>query len=168
MGDLVDYGPDPVAVIDWIREIGYRQSQGTMTTLWITSTAAVATNTSTCQRPRGNYTWGQITEKEEQFLRDCLTSDLDFTFDRLKIRAIHGSPQSFFDYIYPDTPPEKVDECAGRHNLRLSSGRPHPRPMIRSPELTVLNPGSVGPAPGQATGGRPAWSSIPTQERGNY
>ena len=55
------------------------------------------------------YTWSQITEKEEAFLMS-LPLSLDFTFDALKVRAIHGSPKSFFEYIYPDTPAEQVEQ----------------------------------------------------------
>lgn len=60
-------------------------------------------------------------------------------------RAIHGSPESFFDYIYPDTPSEKVEQwLSGVSCDFLLAGHTH-APMIRKlSKFTMLNPGSVG------------------------
>jgi protein phosphatase len=90
------------------------------------------------------YTWSQITEREEAFLMS-LPLSLDLTFDSLKVRAIHGSPNSFFDYIYPDTPSDKVEQwLEGVRCDYLVAGHTHV-PMIRKLSgLIMLNPGSVG------------------------
>jgi protein phosphatase len=145
LGDLVDYGPDPLAVIDWIRDNRIptiRGNHDNAVALHVDCGCGYKyKHLSVATR---EYTWSQITEKEEEFLLS-LPVNLDFNFDGLKARAIHGSPESFFDYIYPDTPVEKVEQwLAGVSCDFLLAGHTHV-PMIRKlSRLTMLNPGSVG------------------------
>ncbi len=74
-----------------------------------------------------------------------LPVNLDFDLDSLKIRAIHGSPQSFFDYMYPDTPADKIGPWLADLTCDyLFAGHTHVPMIMKQPKLTVLNPGSVG------------------------
>ena len=108
MGDLVDYGPDPLAIIDWIRDNKIPTVRGNHdNAVGLHVDCGCGYKYKHLSEATREYTWSQITEKEEEFLMS-LPVYLDFTFDGLKVRAIHGSPQSFFDYIYPDTPADKI------------------------------------------------------------
>jgi len=145
LGDLADYGPDPLAVIDWIRDNRIPAIRGNHdNAVALHVDCGCGYKYKHLSEATREYTWSQITEKEEDFLRS-LPLSLDFTFDALKIRAIHGSPESFFDYIYPDTPVEKAEQwLAGVSCDFLLAGHTHV-PMIRKlSKLTMLNPGSVG------------------------
>jgi putative phosphoesterase len=145
MGDLVDYGPDPLAVIDWIRDNRIPTVRGNHdNAVALHVDCGCGYKSKHLSEATREYTWGQITEKEEEYLMS-LPLSLDFTFDGLKIRAIHGSPKSFFDYIYPDTPLDKVEQMLeGVSCDFLLAGHTHV-PMIRKVSgLTMLNPGSVG------------------------
>jgi putative phosphoesterase len=145
MGDLVDYGPDPLAVIDWIRDNRIPTVRGNHdNAVALHVDCGCGYEYKHLSEATREYTWGQITEKEEEYLMS-LPLSLDFTFDGLKIRAIHGSPKSFFDYIYPDTPLDKVEQMLeGVSCDFLLAGHTHV-PMIRKVSgLTMLNPGSVG------------------------
>jgi putative phosphoesterase len=145
MGDLVDYGPDPLAVIDWIRNNRIPTIRGNHdNAVALHVDCGCGYKYKHLSEATREYTWSQITDKEEEFLLSLPTT-LDFTFDHLKVRAIHGSPLSFFDYIYPDTPPDKIDRMLeGVHCDFLLAGHTHV-PMIRQfSGLTMLNPGSVG------------------------
>lgn len=145
MGDLVDYGPDPLAVIDWIRDNNIPTVRGNHdNAVGLHVDCGCSYKYKHLSEATREYTWSQITEKEEEFLMS-LPVYRDFTFDGLEVRAIHGSPQSFFDYIYPDTPVDKIGPWLADLTCDyLLAGHTHV-PMIRKqPNLTILNPGSAG------------------------
>lgn len=145
MGDLVDYGPDPLAVIDWIRDNNIPAVRGNHDN-------AVASHVdcgcgykykhlSVATR---EYTWKVLSGADLDFLRSLpLARDLEI--DGLKLKMVHGSPQSFFDYLYPDISPEKLAEyTAGITSDYLLTGHTHFPAILNAPTATVLNPGSVG------------------------
>jgi protein phosphatase len=145
MGDLVDYGPDPLAVIDWVRDNKIPVVRGNHdNAVALHVDCGCSYKYKHLSEATREYTWGQISENEEEFLMS-LPTNLDFTFDHLKVRAIHGSPESFFDYIYPDTPSEKVEQWLEKVSCDfLLAGHTHV-PMVRElSKLTLLNPGSIG------------------------
>ncbi|OPY29599.1 MAG: phosphodiesterase [Methanocella sp. PtaU1.Bin125] len=145
MGDLVDYGPDPLAVIDWIRDNRVPTIRGNHdNAVALHVDCGCGYKYKHLSEATREYTWSHITEKEEEYLLS-LPTGLDFAFDGLKIRAIHGSPLSFFDYIYPDTPADKVEQwLKGTECDYLIAGHTHV-PMIRKiAGMTMLNPGSAG------------------------
>jgi putative phosphoesterase len=145
MGDLVDYGPDPRATIDWLRSNKIPAIRGNHdNAVALHVDCGCGYKYKHLSEATREYTWSQITENEEKFLLS-LPLNLDLTFDGLKIRAIHGSPESFFDYIYPDTTSEKVEQWMADLSCDfLLAGHTHV-PMIRKlSKLTLLNPGSVG------------------------
>lgn len=145
MGDLVDYGPDPGAVIDWIRRndvpvirgnhdnaVGFMVDCGCG---YKYKHLSVATR---------EYTWKVLSEADMEFLRG-MPLDRDLEIDGLKLKMVHGSPQSFFDYLYPDIAPEKLAEyTAGIYCDYLLTGHTHFPAVLKAPTTTVLNPGSVG------------------------
>ena len=145
MGDLVDYGPDPGAVIDWVRNncmavirgnhdnaVGFMVDCGCG---YKYKHLSVATR---------EYTWKVLSEADMEFLRGIpLTRALEL--DGLKLKMVHGSPESFFDYLYPDISPEKLAEyTAGVTSDYLLTGHTHFPAVLKAPTTTVLNPGSVG------------------------
>ena len=148
LGDLVDYGPDPLAVIDWIRDNRIPTVRGNHdNAVALHVDCGCGYKYKHLSEATREYTRSQITEKEEQFLAS-LPLSLDFTFDGLTIRAIHGSPESFFDYIYPDTPPEKVGQWLAGHFLRLSARRPYARAHDHeAAEAHSIEPRQRRPAP---------------------
>jgi putative phosphoesterase len=145
MGDLVDYGPDPLAVIDWIRDNKIPTIRGNHdNAVALHVDCGCGYKYKHLSEATREYTWSRITEKEEEFLMSLPTS-LDFTFDSMNIRAIHGSPESFFDYIYPDTPSEKVEKMLENISCDyLFAGHTHVPMSRKFSRLTMLNPGSVG------------------------
>jgi len=65
--------------------------------------------------------------------------------DGLKFVLAHGSPRSFFDYLYPDTPENRLEEMAGdRICDYLCVGHTHKPAKFLFKGMTILNPGSVG------------------------
>jgi putative phosphoesterase len=65
--------------------------------------------------------------------------------DGIKIMLAHGSPKSFFDYIYPDTPAGRLEELTeGVSCDYLAVGHTHKPAILKTRRMAILNPGSVG------------------------
>jgi putative phosphoesterase len=145
MGDLVDYGPDPLAIIDWIRSNNVPTIKGNHdNAVALHVDCGCGYKYKHLSEATREYTWQTITEKEEKFLA-ALPAGIDTDLGHLKIKAIHGSPKSFYDYIYPDTPMDKLEFMTeGISCDFLLAGHTH-MPMARKTgRFTILNPGSVG------------------------
>lgn len=145
LGDTVDYGPEPAECIDWIRRncaatvrgnhdnaVAYKVDCGC---------SYVYKHLSEATR---EYTWASIGDSEMAFLRG-LPMLIEKDIDGLKLALTHGSPKSFFDYIYPDTPAERLDELTGGLSCdHLVLGHTHKPCILTTDRMTILNPGSVG------------------------
>lgn len=145
MGDLVDYGPDPLECIDWIRSNGVltiRGNHDNAVALHVDCGCGyVYKHLSEATR---EYTWARISDNEEKFLRS-LPTKYELEVDGIKFMLAHGSPASFFDYINPDISPEKLEEyIAGVTADFLVVGHTHKPVVLKATNLTVLNPGSIG------------------------
>jgi putative phosphoesterase len=145
LGDLVDYGPDPLAIIDWIRSNNVPAIKGNHDN-------AVASHVDCgcgykykhLSEATREYTWQTIMEKEEKFLA-ALPTSIDTDLGHLKIKAVHGSPKSFYDYIYPATPEDKLESMTeGVSCDYLLAGHTHIPMARKTGRFTILNPGSVG------------------------
>lgn len=145
MGDLVDYGPQPAECIDWIRNNGIPTVRGNHDN-------AVAFHVDCgcgykykhLSEATREYTWKILGEDRKEFL-GSLPLKIEREFGGLSITMAHGSPSSFFDYIQPDTPAEKIEEIT--KDIKpgyLLLGHTHRPAIFKTATHTVLNPGSVG------------------------
>jgi putative phosphoesterase len=144
-GDLVDYGPDPLGCIGWIRDnnvLTIRGNHDNAVALHVDCGCGyIYKHLSEATR---EYTWAHISDNDEKFLRGLPTKH-ELEIDGIKFMLAHGSPASFFDYINPDISLEKLDEyTAGVAADFLVVGHTHKPVVLRSSNTTVLNPGSVG------------------------
>lgn len=145
MGDLVDYGPDPAACIDWIRENRVptvRGNHDNAVALHVDCRCGYEyKHLSIATR---EYSWSSLGERDLDFLaRLPLTIDLDI--DGISFLLAHGSPASFFDYIYPDIPQEQLDKIVEAiHQKYLVVGHTHKPAILFAKRIKILNPGSVG------------------------
>ncbi len=145
MGDLVDYGPDPLECIDWIRGNNVPTIRGNHdNAVALHVDCGCGYTYKHLSEATREYTWASISEGEEGFLRS-LPLKLELEIDGLKLMLAHGSPASFFDYINPDTPAEKLEELTAEVNADyLIVGHTHKPVILKTPKTTILNPGSVG------------------------
>ncbi|UGV41816.1 metallophosphoesterase family protein [Methanococcoides orientis] len=145
LGDLVDYGPDPVGCIESLMDQDVPVIKGNHDN-------AVASKVdcgcgykykhlSTATR---EYTWGQLDDMHMEFLKK-LPMHIERTLDGTNMLFTHGSPRSMYEYIKPDTPEDKVLEMIdGVDADFIVIGHSH-IPFIRQVgDVTILNPGSVG------------------------
>lgn len=145
LGDLVDYGPEPSECIDWIRRNGVATVRGNHDNAvayevdcgcgYTYKHLSIATR---------EYTWASIGGEDISFLKG-LPLFIEKEIDGIKLVLAHGSPKSFFDYIYPDTPIDRIEELtAGISCDYLAVGHTHMPMQIASGGLKIINPGSVG------------------------
>ncbi len=145
LGDLVDYGPDPAQCIDWIRRndvLTIRGNHDNAVAYHVDCGCGyVYKHLSEATR---EYTWASISKGDESFLRN-LPLKQEINVDGIRLMLAHGSPMSFFDYIYPDIPGEKLEEyTSGLNADYLVIGHTHKPVILKAPNTIVLNPGSVG------------------------
>ncbi len=145
MGDLVDYGPNPMECIDWIRSNNVPTVRGNHdNAVALHVDCGCGYTYKHLSEATREYTWASIGKNEESFLRS-LPLKLELKLDGIKFLFAHGSPGSFFEYIDPDTPPEKLDEYTeGLNADHLVVGHTHKPAILNASKMTILNPGSVG------------------------
>jgi putative phosphoesterase len=145
LGDLVDYGPEPAECIDWVRRNGIATIRGNHDNAVAYKVDCgcgyVYKHLSEATR---EYTWASIGDSDMKFLAGLpLLADKDA--DGIKMTLAHGSPKSFFDYIYPDTPAGRLDELTEGPGCEfLAVGHTHKPCILLAKNTTILNPGSVG------------------------
>jgi putative phosphoesterase len=145
MGDLVDYGPDPRGCIDWVRDNGVPTIRGNHdNAVALHVDCGCGYTYKHLSEASREYTWRSIGEKDEAFLKG-LPLTATFEIDGIRVMMAHGSPDSFFDYLYPDTPAEKLESYVSDVNCDyLFLGHTHKPAVLKTSKAIILNPGSIG------------------------
>lgn len=145
LGDLVDYGPDPVECIELIKNENIPIIKGNHDNA-VSSRVDCGCgykykHLSTATR---EYTWEQLDDVHMGFLKG-LPMHIEMNSGDNKIYFAHGSPRSMYEYIRPDTPEEEVLEMiTGVVADFIVIGHSH-IPFVRNVgDITIINPGSVG------------------------
>lgn len=144
LGDLVNYGPDPQFVVDWVRERATVVVRGN-------HDHAVGFNTDPQCSPAFRamaaatmrYSLATLTEAEKTYLRDLpLTRTIER--DGRRVFLCHASPSDpLFAYCPPDSP-QWTDEVARLDADLILVGHTH-LPFIKTvAERQIVNPGSLG------------------------
>jgi putative phosphoesterase len=148
LGDLVDYGPEPLEVIEWVRNhcravIRGNHDNAAATGADCRCSAAYARLSRTTRA----YFQERMPSSAVEYLR-ALPLMLSLVADDRKVVMVHATPADpLFAYLRPDAPAE--DWQAAVSSLKpgvrfLLVGHTH-LPVIRQVgEMTIVNPGSVG------------------------
>lgn len=146
LGDVVDYGPDPAACIDFLRQAGAMRLRGNH------DNAVAFRMECGCgelylhlSRATREFTWQVLDEERLSWLGSAETSLSLDSGDR-RVFAVHAAPSDqLFKYLIPETPDEELAreaEIAGTDIILM--GHTH-RPFIREVGGTLMvNVGSVG------------------------
>lgn len=145
LGDLVDYGPEPAECIDYVRRNGIATVRGNHDNAvaykvdcgcsYVYKHLSIATR---------EYTWASISDNDISFLKG-LPLLIKKEIGGIKLALTHGSPESFFDYIYPNTPDERLEKLVeGLSCDYLAVGHTHKPCILKTGRVTIINPGSVG------------------------
>jgi protein phosphatase len=145
MGDLVDYGPEPIGVIDWIRDNNVPTIRGNHDNAVALHVDCGCSYTyKHLSEATREHTWSSISVNDEHFLKG-LPLKLESEIDGLRFMFVHGSPSSFFDYIDPDIEVERLESyTADLNDDYLVTGHTHKPAMLKTSKTVIINPGSIG------------------------
>jgi putative phosphoesterase len=144
LGDIVDYGPEPAACIEWVRANVHHCVRGN-------HDHGVAQNVEV-QGPSGfrfltaatrPLTVAALTAEQRRFLANLPTSRM-LTLDGKRFLMVHGTPRDPMDeYVLADAE-DWAPLVAGLNADFVLVGHTHQLYSLEVNGTTVVNPGSVG------------------------
>ncbi len=150
LGDAVQSGPQPAAVVARLRDLGCPVVMGNADDYLLTGTDSGAEPADDARRRRLAETraWSlaQLSDADRAFIGGFVpTVALDLDGGR-RLCCFHGSPRSYDDVLLPDAPPDDfvrlLTPCAG---AIATGGHTHVQFVRQFPDGTFFfNPGSVG------------------------
>ena len=147
IGDLVDYGPNPVEVLDLIRYIKAKRVLGNhdaAASFKIDCRSSPATRAAAVTTREG-ITRKLLVPKSLSFLGKA-ERRLDLEYDGMKLRAMHAAPG---DELYRYVTSEQAESLDMDGADLLVLGHTHIAYEVKKEGVWVVNPGSVGfPADG--------------------
>jgi protein phosphatase len=161
MGDIVDYGPNPVEVFDLLRYIRAKRVLG--------NHDAAASFNRDCRSSPATHAASVATREEitrkllaPKFLEILGKAErrLDLEYDGMKLRALHAAPEDeLYRYVTKEDAGSLDMGCADL----LVLGHTHFSYEVKKEGVWVVNPGSVGfPADGDP---RASYAILDTKTR---
>jgi putative phosphoesterase len=148
LGDAVQGGPQPAAVVSRLRDLKIPVVMGNADAWLITG---VDTGTQEHATPKmeeiRRWSLAQLSGEDIAFIHGFQPT-VKVELGRGKtLLCFHGSPTSFDDIILPDTPMEEVEGFLGAFKSSfLTGGHTHVQNVRRLGETFYFNPGSIGVA----------------------
>jgi putative phosphoesterase len=144
LGDLVEYGPDPKAVLDWCRAnvtAGVRgnHDHGCAQNVDVQGVSGFRYLTA-ATRP---FTRKKLTPCDRRYLADLPTT-LHTTVGGLRFLLVHASPRDPLDEYMPPDPAVWASRLKGVSADFVCVGHTHQQYSFQVNGITVLNPGSLG------------------------
>jgi putative phosphoesterase len=144
VGDLVDYGPEPGACIDWIRQnaaycVRGNHDHGVAQDVEVQGVGGFRYLTS-ITRP---LSVASITPDQRRYLADLPTSSM-FTLGGKRFLLVHATPRDPMDEYAPSEVNFWKPRLAGLKVDYLIAGHTHQPYTLQVNETLIVNPGSVG------------------------
>lgn len=144
LGDLVEYGPDPKAVLDWARAnvtAGVRgnHDHGCAQNVDVQGVSGFRYLTMATRQ----FTRGRLTECDRRYLAE-LPTVAHVTVGGLRFLLVHASPRDPLDEYMPPDPAVWASRLRGVDADFVCVGHTHQQYTFRVNDTTVLNPGSLG------------------------
>ncbi len=146
LGDLVDYGPDPEATVDWVRRnVTYAVRGNHDEAVALGAPTGASARLVEVAEESAAWTRARLGDADRQFL-GSLPLRAEFSFAGTTFAAVHAVPSDpLRPYLRPDTPDERWQaELASVEAEWLLVGHTHLPFLRRFGTQTILNPGSVG------------------------
>lgn len=149
LGDAVQGGPQPAAVVQRLRRLDCPVVMGNADA-WLLSGQETVDDGIPAERLRKMgeirlWSLSQLSEDDIDFIsrfQPTVTIQLE---DSLELLCFHGSPTSFDDIILPAAPEQEFQKFLGPYAGRiLTGGHTHAQQIRRLGDLFFFNPGSVG------------------------
>jgi protein phosphatase len=145
LGDLVNYGPDPAATIDFVRSRASLVIRGNHDhAVGFATECGCSPRFLTMADATRDYTVATLSTADRQYLQQLPTSswrEVEGTIFFL----CHATPANLlYEYRQPDSPLwDRAEEASNGANVILT-GHTHVQFLRRSGERLVVNPGSLG------------------------
>lgn len=144
VGDVVDYGPEPGACIDWVRAhathaVRGNHDHGVAQNVEVQGTGGFRYLTAVT-RP---LSVANITPEQRRFLADLPTSRM-FTFGDKRFLLVHATPRDPMDEYAPADADFWRPRLAGLNFDFVVTGHTHQPYTLEVDGTLVVNPGSVG------------------------
>ena len=147
LGDTISLGPQPLEVLNTLRELKCTIIQGNHDATMLDPEKAADFQITDYLVPA--FHWArEILSKEDMDFIGTFKRTHEFTFPNgMKLLAFHGSPESTTDIIQALTPTERLDELFGESDASIFiGGHSHIQMHRRYGKKLILNSGSVGNA----------------------
>ena len=144
LGDVVDYGPEPAACVEWVREhatycVRGNHDHGVAQDVAVQGVAGFRYLTAVTRPP----TVAALTAEQRRFLADLPTSRM-LSVAGKRFLMVHATPRDPMDeYARPD-PAFWAAQLAGLGVDYVLVGHTHQPYTLRVNGTLVVNPGSVG------------------------
>ncbi len=144
VGDLVDYGPEPGACVDWARANAAHAVRGNHDHGAAQNVDAFGTTgfryLTAVTRP---LTVAALTPPQRRYLSDLPTTTM-FAAGGQKVLLVHATPRDPMDEYAPPDAARWTDRLAGVDADVVCVGHTHHAYALTVGKTTVVNPGSVG------------------------
>ena len=144
LGDIVEYGPDPVSCIQWVRDVGAITVRGNhdhgaaqeVETQGLSGFRYLTMATRRATSPR-------LSPQDRRFLADLPTSRM-LTLGGMRFLMVHASPRDPLDEYVASDAESWAPRLAGVQADFVLAGHTHIPCHLKIGNVTVVNPGSVG------------------------
>jgi putative phosphoesterase len=147
LGDTVTIGPQPVEVLNTLRELNCVYVKGNHDAAVLNPASAVQYDITDHLIPDLHWCKDKLSPDDLKFIDSFKPMHEINLPNSNTILAFHGSPLSFTDIIQATTPPELLDVYFGKQKSDIFIGGHSHIPMVRRHNnKLILNSGSVGNA----------------------
>jgi putative phosphoesterase len=147
LGDVVTLGPQPVEVLNTLRELKCLYIKGNHDEAVLNPESAVQYQIARHLVPDLYWCIDQLSSDDLEFIDSFKPMHEINLLNGNHILAFHGSPLSFTDIIQATTPPEILDKYFGGETAHIFiGGHSHIQMVRRYDTKLILNSGSVGNA----------------------
>jgi predicted phosphodiesterase len=145
LGDAVQGGPEPRAVLDRLAALGWPVILGNADDFLLEVPADSPEPITDALLERRAWTLAQLDPGHLDQIRSFApTLDVELD-DGTTLRAFHGSPHSYDDVVLPETPDGQVEKLLGGSGVDLlAGGHTHLQWTRYVDGALYVNPGSVG------------------------
>jgi predicted phosphodiesterase len=146
LGDLVNYGPDPAAVIDFVRSHACVTVRGNHDhAVGFGIECGCSPRFAAMAEAMRDYTMAAVSPQDRSYLRD-LPTFARRQVGRQTFFLCHATPSNpLYEYRLPDSPAWQHDEeLSGKANYILVGHTHLPFHRMLGRERAVINPGSLG------------------------
>jgi putative phosphoesterase len=144
LGDLVDYGPEPGACVDWVRRHAHaavrgNHDHGVAQDVEVQGVGGFRYLTA-CTRP---FSVAALSPVQRRYLADLPTSKM-LTIEGKRFLLVHATPRDPMDEYAPADPAFWAPRLDGMDVDYVCVGHTHQPYTLEVGGTTVINPGSVG------------------------